>query len=177
MKMTNTLLSLIISLASIVAADEFTGLKCGDNIAQKLIGRKSKNERVVVIEERHKDLGLKDLGASMGDDESISYITWQICDSRYAFIMKDGRIKDVYKFPATDSGNLEFMGPCKVGVETTPEYYVGILQGSGSDSLLTPIALSKISEQTLKFEPESPNKFKCYRANEIKPVPSQTAVP
>ena len=45
------------------AADGFESVRCGSDVRKAMVGRKVSNERVVVIEERHKDLGLKDLGA------------------------------------------------------------------------------------------------------------------
>lgn len=148
-------------------ADEFKGIHCGDDIAKKLTGRKSTNERVVVIEKRHKDIGLLDLGAFMGSGEAVTYITWRICDSLYTFLIKGDAIKDVYKHPPKDSGSFDFMGPCRHGSDKSSDYYVGVLNGPKSDSLVSPVQLSLINEAILKFEPQSPANFKCYSADAL----------
>jgi hypothetical protein len=49
--------------SSICHADGFNSVRCGSDIREALLGRTMSNEKVSVLEERHKDLGLKDLGA------------------------------------------------------------------------------------------------------------------
>ena len=65
------------------------------------------NERVVVIEERHKDLGLKDLGGTEISDR-LFLISWRICGEEYALLEDQGVVRDVLKFPkhSKDSPNL-----------------------------------------------------------------------
>ena len=46
--------------SSICDADGFDSVRCGSDVGKALLGRTMSNERIVVIEERHKDLGLKD---------------------------------------------------------------------------------------------------------------------
>jgi hypothetical protein len=46
------------------ALDGFETVRCGTDIPKSLIGKRMSNERVVVVEGRHKELGLKDLGGS-----------------------------------------------------------------------------------------------------------------
>jgi hypothetical protein len=43
-------------------ADGFDSVRCGSDVRKALLGRTMPNEKIVAIEERHKDLGLKDLG-------------------------------------------------------------------------------------------------------------------
>jgi hypothetical protein len=45
------------------AADGFDSLRCGSDVRNALLGRTMSNEKIVVLEDRHKDLGLKDMGA------------------------------------------------------------------------------------------------------------------
>src|SRR6266545_4482476 len=49
---------------SICDADGFDSVRCGSDVRKALLGRAMPNEKVVLIEERHKDLGLKDLGGT-----------------------------------------------------------------------------------------------------------------
>jgi hypothetical protein len=42
------------------AVDEFDTIQCGADIPKAMVGKHSSNERVVVIEKRHSNLGLKE---------------------------------------------------------------------------------------------------------------------
>src|SRR6476660_3545340 len=50
--------------SSVCDADGFDSVRCGSDVRKAFLGRKMSNEAIAVLEERHKDLGLKDLGAS-----------------------------------------------------------------------------------------------------------------
>ena len=56
------LVLLLFCCGSVCGADGFDSVRCGSDVRKALIGRKMPNEKIVVLEERHKDLGLKDLG-------------------------------------------------------------------------------------------------------------------
>lgn len=43
--------------SSIYAADGFDSVRCGSDVREALLGRTMSNERIVAIEDRHKDLG------------------------------------------------------------------------------------------------------------------------
>ncbi len=45
-------------------SDGFTGIQCGSDIPKALTGKRMSNEKIVDLEKRHEDIGLKDLGAS-----------------------------------------------------------------------------------------------------------------
>lgn len=51
------------------ARDEFDAVRCGQNVASALVGRKSGDGAVAQIEARHRDLGPKNLG---GDEISTA---------------------------------------------------------------------------------------------------------
>jgi hypothetical protein len=51
-------------MTSIYGADGFDSIRCGSDVRKALLGRTMSNEKIVVLEERHKELGLKDVGAS-----------------------------------------------------------------------------------------------------------------
>src|SRR5262245_43203670 len=77
-----TIFTLVLPLvcgSSVSAADGFDSVHCGSDLRKALIGHKMSNEPVSVLEERHKDLGLKDLGASEISDR-LSAISWRVCD-------------------------------------------------------------------------------------------------
>ena len=56
------------------------------------------NETIAVLEERHKDLGVKDLGASEVSDR-LFVITWRICGEEYVLLEDKDTVRDVLKFP------------------------------------------------------------------------------
>src|SRR5262245_49042554 len=75
----------LVCLSSIYAGDGFELVRCGTDIAKALVGRKTSNEPVVKIEARHKDIGLKDLGADIiSEDKGLNLVFWQICGDEYA---------------------------------------------------------------------------------------------
>ena len=45
-------------MSSIYGADGFDSVRCGSDVRKALLGRTMSNETIVVLEERHKDLGL-----------------------------------------------------------------------------------------------------------------------
>ncbi len=47
--------------SSICAADGMDSVRCGSDVQNDLLGRTMSNEKVVVLEARHKELGLKDV--------------------------------------------------------------------------------------------------------------------
>ena len=57
--------------SSICAADGFDSIRCGSDVGKALVGRTMSNKKVAVIEERHRDLGLKDLGGTEISDRSF----------------------------------------------------------------------------------------------------------
>jgi len=72
------------------AADEFDGIKCGDDISKLIVGKHSSNERVVVLERRHSDLGLKDLGGIEISDH-LFLTSRRICGNEYAELLNTKR--------------------------------------------------------------------------------------
>src|SRR5436305_13832881 len=82
-------------ISSVCGADGFESVRCGSDIVKELIGRKGSNEPAVKIEERHKDLGLKDLGAEIiSEDQGLNLIFWQICGDEYATLEQGDVVKD-----------------------------------------------------------------------------------
>ena len=65
-------------MTSTYGADGFDSVRCGSDVRKALLGRTMSNEKIVVLEERHKDLGLKDAGASEISDR-LNVISWRIC--------------------------------------------------------------------------------------------------
>jgi hypothetical protein len=56
------LIFLLIVCGNAWSADQFCGIQCGTDIARSLVGRQESADPVAVIEARHKDMAIKDLG-------------------------------------------------------------------------------------------------------------------
>src|SRR2546421_8137547 len=89
----------LVCIRSVCDADGFDSVRCGSDVRKALLGRKMSNERIVVLQERHKDLGLKDLGGTEISDR-IFLISWRICGEEYV-LLEDQKnvVRDVLKFP------------------------------------------------------------------------------
>src|SRR4051812_22205470 len=100
-------------------ADGFDSIRCGGDVRKALLGRKMSNEPVVAIEARHKDLGLKDLGASE-ISERLTLISWEICGDEYVLLEDGNVVKDVLKFPKHSKDSPQFIGSCQLNGNDLP---------------------------------------------------------
>src|SRR2546430_7726247 len=102
-------------LSSVCGADGFESVRCGGDVRKAMVGRRTANEPVVVIEARHKDIDLKDLGAEIiSDDERLNLIFWRICGEEYAVLECGDIVKDVLKFPKHSKDSPQFVGSCQL---------------------------------------------------------------
>jgi hypothetical protein len=114
------------------AADEFDAIKCGTDIPKAMVGKHSSNERVAVIEARHSNLGLKDLGGIEISDR-LFLISWRICGSEYAVLLNTEKelVQDVLPVPAHSLHSPQsFAEQCQVAGKDTPEAVIAILDNS-----------------------------------------------
>ncbi|HEX4302255.1 MAG TPA: hypothetical protein VHZ78_05650 [Rhizomicrobium sp.] len=147
------------------AADGFEAVRCGGDIANAMIGKPSSNERVVVIEGRHKALGLQDLGADEISD-NLDSISWRICGKEYMVLEdKRGVVRDVLAVPAHSFATPEFTSSgCKLNGKELPDVFVGVLDNRKADrtkprdpmdaSLLLVLTAWRIDEKHAKFVPQ-----------------------
>src|SRR5258708_23921911 len=105
--------------------DEFAGIKCGADIPKSLLGKRDSSERVVVLEGRHKDLGLKNLGGTEVSDR-LFLASWQICGSEYELLVntKTGLIRDVLPFPRHSAASPMFIAACQADGKEGPRTVV-----------------------------------------------------
>jgi hypothetical protein len=162
---------LIIVCGKAWARDEFEGIKCGADIPKSLVGKRDSNERVAVIEERHKDLGLKDLGGTEISDR-LFLVSWQICGSEYELLVntKSELIRDVLPFPPHSATAPMFIGTCQADGKQIREAVVAVLDNSAGynarDRKLVKTALRataawKIDETKEKFAKQSTENIGC----------------
>ncbi len=142
------------------ASDGFEAIRCGGDIPRALIGRHSSNEPVVVIEARHRDLALKDVGADIVTDE-INMVDWSICGSEY-YVLEDrhNTIRDALAFPDHSRAAPAFSGDCQRDGHQMNEIIYAVLDNTaGSDkkydrndkTLLPALWAWKVDVKTVKF--------------------------
>ena len=153
------------------ALDAFAGIKCGADVPKSLVGRRDSNERVAVLEARHKDLGLKNLGGSEVSDR-LFLASWQICGSEYELLVntKSGLIRDVLPFPSHSASAPMFIGACQADGKAVPGTVVAVLNnGAGynakdeklANTMLQATAAWKIDQTKEKFSRQSTENLKC----------------
>lgn len=132
------------------ASDEFRSVRCGGDIPKALIGKHIVDEKVRVTENRHKDIGLQNLG---GDEISASVFvsSWMICGQEYLLFYKGGVIRDVLSFPGHDQDFPVFTGICAINDKEMPEMIVAILVKEAGMNTLPAKAAWKIDEKGGKF--------------------------
>jgi hypothetical protein len=151
-------------ISSVYGADGFESVRCGSDIVKALIGRKGSNEPAIKIEERHKDLGLKDLGAEIiSEDQGLNLIFWQICGDEYATLEQGDVVKDALKFPKHSKDTPQFDGSCQVNGKDVSWYAVGVLKKEEGVAMLQALAAWKIDESRKKFVPLQTEGLRCSR--------------
>jgi len=170
-KIQGVLFLLIIVCGKAWALDEFQGLKCGADIPKFLIGKRSSNERVIVLEERHKDLGLTDLGGTEISDR-LFLISWRMCGSEYELLLntKSGLIRDVLLFPPHSRTSPQYIGTCQADGKQVPEVVLAVLNNSAgydardrklASTMLKATAAWKIDETKEKFANHPTENLEC----------------
>lgn len=147
---------------SVCDADGFDSLRCGSDVRKALIGRKMSNEKIVVLEERHKDLGLKDLGASEISDQ-VSVISWRICGEEYVLLEDKEIVRDVLKFPKHSKDSPEFIGSCQLNGRDLPGTAIGVLKNEDGVKILPAVSAWKIDEKQMKFTELKTAELRCSR--------------
>jgi len=148
---------------SIHAADGFDSVRCGSDVRTALLDRKMSNERIVVLLERHKDLGLKDLGGTEISDRIFS-ISWQICGEEYVLLEDQKNIvRDVLKFPKHSKDSPEFIGSCQLNGHDLPGTAIGVLKDEAGVELLPATTAWKIDDKQVKFVKLQTEGLRCSR--------------
>jgi hypothetical protein len=146
-------------------SDGFIGIKCGSDIPKALIGKRMSNETVVVLEKRHADLGLKDLGADEISDR-LNSISWLICGSEFMFLEDRDIVRDVLKVPPHSKTSPEFLGMmCEINGKESKDIVVAILDDEkepGANMLPAKVAW-KIDQKKVKFVPIPVEGLRCPR--------------
>ena len=147
---------------SICNADGFGSVRCGSDVQKALLGRKMPNEKIVAIEERHKDLGLKDLGASEISDR-LSVISWRICGEEYVLLEDKDVVRDVLKFPKHSKDSPAFIGSCQSNGHDVPGTAIGVLMNENGVQILPAVSAWKIDDKQMKFVELKAEGLRCSR--------------
>ena len=162
---------LLIACGNVWALDPFDGLQCGAGIPKSLIGKYDSNEPVAALEQRHKNLNLKDLGATEISGRLV-LVSWQICGSEYELLVntKTRLIRDVLPFPAHSKSSPQFVGRCQSDEKPMRDSVVALLNNSaGYDArdekrartMLKAAAAWKIDETQEKFVKQPAENLAC----------------
>jgi hypothetical protein len=163
------LLFLLLAFAPACRADDgFGGVTCGGDVAKALVGKKLSNESDSAVENRHRNLALKDLGGDeISDDIFLS--VWSICGNDYMLTLGRGVVRDVLKMPAHSATEKEFDGDCTKGKTPMPGVIVGtLIDQPGSDQLPAKTAW-KLDDKTGKFTSIPADGLTCSRSGIIFP--------
>ena len=157
-----TLVSPLFCGSSICNADGFDSVRCGSDVRKALVGRTMSNERIVVLEERHKDLGLKDLGALEISDR-LTVISRRICGEEYALLEDKDVVRDVLKFPKHSKDSPQFIGSCQLSGHDLPGTTIGVLKNEHGVQFLAATIAWKIDEKQVKLVKLQTEGLRCSR--------------
>jgi hypothetical protein len=162
-------LSLILLLScgsGMCASDGFSAIRYGSDIPKALVGRTMPNEKVVVIEERHKDLGLKDLGGTE-ISKRLFLISWLICGDEYVLLEENDVVRDVLKFPRHSKDSPQFIGACRLNGSDVPGTIIAVLKNDKDTKNLPASVAWKIDEKRMKFISLQTEGLQCPRSGMI----------
>ena len=156
------LLFLLFCGNSICAADGFDSVRCGSDVGKALLGRTMPNEKVVAIEERHKDLGLKDLGGTEISDR-LFLISWRLCGEEYALLEEKDVVREVLKFPKHSKDSPQFIGSCQLNGHDVPGTAIGVLKNEDGVEMLPAVIAWKIDDKQKRFVELQTEGLRCSR--------------
>src|SRR5438552_14161325 len=140
----------LVCIRSVCDADGFDSVRCGSDVRKALLGRKMPNEKIAVLEERHKYLGLKDLGASDISDR-LAVISWRICGEEYVLLEDKDVVQDVLEFPKHSKDSPAFIGSCRLNGHDIPGTAIGVLKNENGVQILPAVSAWKIDDKQMKF--------------------------
>jgi hypothetical protein len=152
----------LVCISSICDADGFDSVRCGSDVRKALLGRRMPNEKIVVLEERHRDLGLKDLGASEISDR-LSVVSWGICGEEYILLEDKDVVRDVLKFPQHSKESPAFIGSCQLNGHDVPGAAIGVLKNENGAEILPAVSAWKIDDKQMKFVELKTEGLRCFR--------------
>jgi hypothetical protein len=162
------LITSLLATNALGGSDGFSGIKCGSDIPKALIGKRMSNETVVVLEKRHADLGLKDLGADEISNR-LNCVSWSICGSEYMTLEDESIVRDVLKVPPHSKTSPLFLGTCEMNGKEGKDIVVAILDNEKeTDASALPAKVAwKIDQKNMKFVSVPIEGLRCPRTGVI----------
>ncbi|HJY54031.1 MAG TPA: hypothetical protein VKD89_08410 [Candidatus Udaeobacter sp.] len=157
-----TFILMFFCTSSICDADGFDSVRCGSDVRKALLGRTMSNEKIVVIEERHKDLELKDLGGTEISDR-LFLISWRICSEEYILLEDKDVVRDVLKFPKHSKDSPQFIGSCQLNGHDLQGTAIGVVKNEAGVETLPAVVAWKIDEKQMKFVKLETEGLRCSR--------------
>ena len=157
-----TFILMLFCTSSICDADGFDSVRCESDVRKALLGRTMSNEKIVVIEERHKDLELKDLGGTEISDR-LFVISWRICGEEYVLLEDKDVVRDVLKFPKHSKDSPQFIGSCQSNGQNVPGTAIGVLKNEHGVETLPAVTAWKIDDKQMKFVELQTEGLRCAR--------------
>jgi hypothetical protein len=148
--------------SSICDADGFDSVRCGSDVRKALLGSKMPNEKVVVFEKRHKDIGFKNLWGEEISDR-LFLTSSQICGEEYLLLEEQGVVRDVLKFPKHSKDSPQFIGSCQLNGHDLPGIAIAVLKNENGVKTLAAVVAWKIDEKQKKFVKLQPEGLRCSR--------------
>jgi hypothetical protein len=136
--------------SSVCAADGFDSIRCASDVRQALVGRTMSNEKIATLEERHKELGLKDLGGTEISDR-LFLISWRICGEEYVLLEDKDVVRDALKFPKHSKESPQFIGSCQLNGHDVSGTAIGVLKNEQGVEILPAVIAWKIDDKEKKF--------------------------
>src|SRR6266481_2160655 len=140
----------------------FDSVRCGSDVRETLLSRKMSNQKVSVLEERHKDLGLKDLGGTQISDR-LFLISWKICEEEYVLLEEKDVVRDVLKIPKHSKKSPQFIGSCQLNGHNLPGTVIGVLKIEDGAQILPAVVAWKIDDKQVKFVELQTEGLRCFR--------------
>jgi hypothetical protein len=144
-------------MTSIYGADGFDSVRCGSDIRKALLGRTMSNENIVVLEERHKDVGASEIS------DRLNVISWQICGEEYVLLEDKDVVRDVLKFPKHSKDSPAFIGSCQLNGHDVPGTAIGVLKNENGVAILSSVSAWKIDDKHMKFVELKTEGLRCSR--------------
>ncbi len=159
---TFTLVLPLFCMSSNCDVDGFDSVRCGSDVREALLGRTMSNQRVSVLEARHKDLGLKDLGGTEISDR-LFLISWKICGEEYVLLEEKDVLRDVLKFAKHSKESPQFIGSCQLNGHDFPGTVIGVLKNEDGAQILPVVIAWKIDDKQVKFVKLQTEGLRCSR--------------
>jgi hypothetical protein len=156
------MVSALFCSSNICDADGFDSIRCGADVRKALLGHTMSNEKIVALEERHKDLGLKDLGATEISDR-LFLISWRICGEEYVLLEDKDVVRDVLKFPVHSQECPQFIGSCQLNGHDVRGSAIAVLKNENGVEMLPAVSAWKIDEKQTKFVKLQTEGLRCSR--------------